>query len=87
MNISVGTSQVTLNVKTDYPDVGVTGQTLVIQNLGVGDLYFDFKTGVTLARGVKVAALGAYEVVGYQGQPVYLIASAASTDVRYTVSG
>lgn len=84
-NVTVGTSVVSLDL-SDYPDQGGTGQVLVMQNLGTGDIYFDMQGDVSASSGVKIAANGFYEIT-LKGQDVYVIASAAGTDLRYLAVG
>jgi hypothetical protein len=87
MQVDVGTSEVELDT-SDYPDSGAKGQVLILQNLGAGDIYFDFLTGVDSDSGIKVAAGGGYEVANWgPGSKLFVIASASSTDLRYAVVG
>lgn len=87
MKIAVGTTEVELDA-TDYPDTGGRGQVLILQNLGTGDIYFDFAAGVTATTGIKVAAGGGYEISNFgPGVRIFVIATAASTDLRYAVAG
>lgn len=87
MQVDVGTSEVELDT-SDYPDTGAKGQSLILQNLGTGDIYFDFLTGVESGTGIKVAANGGYEILNWSpSMKIYLIASAVDTDLRYAVVG
>lgn len=80
----VTTSAVALDL-SGLPDIGPTGQTLVIQNLGPDDLYVDFDEDVAEDNGIKLPANIVWEVPGYvRSRPVYVVSSGES-DVRYTV--
>jgi hypothetical protein len=86
MQTTVGTSEIELDV-SDYADVGGGGQTLILQNLGAGDLYFDFRPGVAVGSGIKMASGGGYELADFDSrQAIYLISN-SSVDLRYAVVG
>lgn len=86
MNVTVTTSQVRLNTSA-YADLGTTGQTLVMQNLGDGEVYFDFRTGVTAANGIRLSPNGAYELTNWNASMDVFLISDSSADVRYGVVG
>lgn len=83
----VGTSPELVDTATEYPDLGVSGQVVVMQNLGPGDIYVDFKDDVSVTSGVKIAASGAYEFPRGASQGLYVVASANETDVRIMAVG
>lgn len=78
----VGTAAVAANIKsTDSP---------VIQNLGPGNLYFDFDAAVSASTGFKLEVGMVYEFprdLSLAGPKLYFIADAANTDVRMLVVG
>lgn len=85
MKVTVGTAVTELDLSS-YSDVGNAGQRkLVLQNLGPGTVYFDTLSDVTTASGVELSVNGSFDLDYVQ--PVYVIASAASTDLRVTVVG
>lgn len=86
MQLTVGATEVALD--TDgYQDQGRSGQILILQNLGGGDVYFDFVAGVSAEDGIKLGANGGYEVPGWTpGMKVYLV-SDTEADIRYAVVG
>lgn len=86
MKLTVGTTPVLVGTD-DYPDVGATGQTVVVQNLGTGDVYIDFDAAVTTGTGFKLGVGAAYEFASVSGQSLYAVASAIGTDVRILVVG
>ena len=78
MNIVVGTTPIVLLPVTEG------ASTVLIQNLGSGALYVDGNHAVTTATGVKIPANTSLTIPGPDiiGS-IYLVADAASTDVRY----
>lgn len=85
MKMSVGTGAAVKVDTSNYPDIADKGQRLVLQNLGPGDIEWDTRPNVVVGQGVKLAAGGDWDMllVG----PVYVTASAANTDLRYSVTG
>ena len=78
MNIVVGTVTPVL-----LPVVEPSASVL-IQNLGTGNLYVDGNPVVTTATGVKIAAGTSLTVIGPDDVgALYLISDTAATDVRY----
>lgn len=80
--ITVGTSSVQL---TGFD----SSSRIIIQNLGVADIYFGAASTVTTSNGVKIAAGGSFEFFGrMHGTPaVWLISGTAGQDVRWTEVG
>jgi hypothetical protein len=78
MNIVVGT------VTPVLLPVAEGATSVLIQNLGTGNLYVDGNPAVTTSTGVKIAAGTSLTIVGpdFIGAP-YLISDTAATDVRY----
>lgn len=82
MQISVGTTSVRLPVETTA--------TPVVQNLGPGNLYVDHDSAVSAATGFKLVPNSVYEWPHDLSQAtgdIYMVADAASTDVRILVVG
>jgi hypothetical protein len=77
MNIVVGTAPVLLPLAEG-------SATVLIQNLGGGNLYVDDNHALTTSTGVKIAA-GTSVIVPSPDNvgALYLIADAAAQDVRY----
>jgi len=64
--------------------VAEASSTVLIQNLGTGNLYVDGDPAVTTATGVKIAAAASLTISGPDSLgSLFLISDAASTDVRY----
>ena len=58
--------------------------TVLIQNLGTGNLYVDGDSAVATTTGVKIAAGASLTISGPDSLgELFLISDAASTDVRY----
>lgn len=73
---------------TGMPDIGGTGQILVIQNLGPGDVWVDYTNTVSSSNGVKISSGMVWEIAAYQpSRPLYLVSSGGNADVRYLVVG
>lgn len=85
MQASVGTSAAKLDL-SGYPDRGSRGQTIIVQNLGPGDVFLDAVAGVTSASGLKLVPGNAYEMRTDGSQEIYAVASQTS-DVRVVVIG
>lgn len=85
---TVGTSAALLDLSA-YPDLHQTGgQSLVLQSLGAGDVYVDLTNAVTTANGLKIANGTSVTLTGLDlSQPLYVIASAVSTDLRILAVG
>jgi hypothetical protein len=84
---SVTTTPSLLDLSAE-PDLGTTGYTLIIQNLGAGDVYAGYTNSVSTSNGLKIAAGMVWEVPAYQpSRPLYLVASTGTCDVRYLVVG
>lgn len=82
-----GSAAVMLNFD-DLPDTGEQGQTVIVQNLGPGAVYFDRVVGVDEDSGVKIAAAGFWEFAQEKvGAGMYFMADGGDADVRYTVAG
>jgi hypothetical protein len=82
MQMTVGTAAVAVGT-TEARDSYQSGQVVVLQNLGPGDIYVDFANTVTAANGFKISVNGAYEFPRTANeQEIYVIASVADTDVR-----
>jgi hypothetical protein len=78
MNIVVGT------VTPVLLPVAEPSASVLIQNLGTGNLYVDGNPVVTTATGVKIAAGTSLTVIGPDDVgALYLISDTAATDVRY----
>lgn len=71
MNVTVTTSQVRLNTSA-YADL---------------EVYFDFRTGVTAANGIRLSPNGAYELTNWNASMDVFLISDSSADVRYGVVG
>lgn len=84
MKMTVGLSSALVDVSS-YPDIEAKGQTLVLQNLGPGSVFIDFKDEVTPETGVEIGVNGGYELprVG----KLYAVADLADTDLRILVVG
>lgn len=54
---------------------------VLIQNLSVNNVYVGSSSGVTTSNGIKLASNAQYSN-DKRGEPVYLIADAATSDVR-----
>lgn len=88
MKKTVGTGAASKVDLTSYPDVGQKGQTLVMQNLGPGEIEFDTHADVTIGTGLKLAVGGDWELnLDGSPNPVYVVATQANTDLRYSVLG
>jgi len=86
MNLAVTTSQAVLDTSM-FPDKEDRSQTLILQNIGAGIVYVDFITGVTTARGIKLAVDAVLSIPEWTtAMTVYVIGS-ASADLRYTLAG
>lgn len=85
-SLTVSTTPVPLNL-TAYADRGPTGRVVVVQNLGPGNLFLDAVNTVAPSTGIKIAVGGGYEIADYKGGPIFIVADAASTDVRYAAFG
>lgn len=80
---TVGTTAVEVALSSD---TGETGQLVLLQNLGAGDLYFGTSDAVTSANGLKVASGSVLELT-LKGTSLWVIASASGTDLRTLVVG
>ncbi len=78
-----GTAQ-TLDLD-DYPDLGGVGQTVLVQNLGPGAVWFDRDSGVDETTGVKIATDGYWEFASVA--EMYFMADGGNADLRVTVVG
>ena len=78
MNIVVGTvTPVALPVSEPSTSV-------LIQNLGTGNLYVDGNSAVTTSTGVKIATGTSLTIIGPDDLgELFLISDTAATDVRY----
>jgi len=64
--------------------------TPVLQNLGPGVVYLDTSDDVAVATGLQLPVGAAYEWphdLSQSGSAIWLVATAADTDVRYLVVG
>lgn len=86
MQMTVDTDEVDLDTSA-YADQAGQGQVLILQNLGSGDLYFDFAPGVDETSGIKIASGGGYEVTNWTASSHIYLMSDTSADLRYTVAG
>lgn len=82
----VGTTAVAVDL-SDYTDVGKAGQTVMIQNLGPGNVYLDAVDSVATDTGIKIGIGGGWEISNWTGGSIYLVADLASTDVRVVAVG
>lgn len=80
--MTVGTSATELD-PSGLPDSRESGIIVVLQNLGPGDVYFDFDGAVTTGTGVKIAAGGGYELPRASARPLWVVSDQAGTDLRY----
>lgn len=86
MKQTVGTAAAAVDL-SGYPDKGRVGQTLMIQNLGPGNVYVDATNAVTADTGIKIGIGGGWEIQNWTGGSIYLISDLANTDVRIVAVG
>lgn len=88
MQMLVGLTPQAIDTASTYTDLDEGGQTVVVQNLGPGDIYLDPFPSMDATSGMKIGVGGAYEYrQGKQQQTVYVVASVVDTDVRVVVVG
>lgn len=82
MQMTVGTVAQALST-AEFSDRYQSGQIVVLQNLGPGNVYTDFTSAVTMGTGLRLQPGDVYEFPRTSNeQEIYLVASAAGTDVR-----
>lgn len=72
----------------DLPDTGESGQLLIVENLGPGDVYFDRSEEVDPSSGIKLSPDGWWEFpMENTAASMYFTADGGDADLRYTVVG
>lgn len=72
---------------SDYTDEGTKGFSLVVQNLGPGDVFFDRFSSVDGGSGVKIAANGFWEFDLNVVPKLYFAADGGDADLRFSAVG
>lgn len=80
MKMTVGTAPLLVDTSDTYPDLGSSGQVVLVQNLGPGTVSVDFAEDPS--EGIELNVGASFEFQRASTQSLYVVSSQAATDVR-----